>query len=114
MNPWIILAAVLALGAGLTGAYIKGGHDKENSILAEQKRQDELVQKVQTSIATSVAAIEVKNVTIKQRMEREIVEKTVFRDCKSGPDLVRQYNAIATGSSEPAGDSELPAASPAG
>lgn len=118
LNPWLILAALAAL-AGITGgAYLKGRGDGAAVVIAKQARDDEVrmetLQLAQQGAAEAIAAIEVKNVTIKQRMEREIVEKPVFSDCKSGPDLVRQYNAIATGSPDTVADSELPAAGPAG
>ena len=110
-SPWLILAAVVALGASHTYAYVKGGTARENSILAEQQRQDELVQKIQQSTAQQIAAIEVKHVTVRQQLETQIREKPVYRDCIADQRVLDTVNEAITG--HPAsGNSELPAASP--
>lgn len=101
-NPWLILAAVLALGASHTWAYVKGGTARENLILAEQKRQDELVAKVQQSTAQAIAAIEVKHVTVRQQLETEIREKPVYRDCIADDRVFELVNQAITGA-EPVG-----------
>jgi len=50
-----------------------------------------------------------------QRIERETIEKPVFRDCRSGADAVRLLNSAAGHDSiEPADKGELPASAPAG
>lgn len=106
-NPWVLLAAVLALGASHTYAYVKGGTSRENSILAEQKRQDELVQKIQQSTAQQLAQIEIVNKTIYQRATREVIEKPVYRDCHHDADTLGMLNSALTNtaSAESTGDS---------
>lgn len=96
-NPWLLLAAVLALGASHTFAYVKGGTARENSMLAEQKRQDELVQKIQQSTAQQIAAIEVKHVTVRQQLETEIREKPVYRDCVADDRVLQLVNEAIAG-----------------
>jgi hypothetical protein len=110
LNPWLILAAVLALGASHTLAYVKGGTSRENSILAEQKRQDELVQKIQQSTAQQLAQIEIVNKTIYQRATREVIEKPVYRDCHHDADTLGMLNHALTNTAppEPARDSVVP------
>jgi hypothetical protein len=102
-NPWLLLAAVLALGASHTFAYVKGGISRENSILAEQKRQDELVAKVQQSTAQAIAAIEVKHVTVRQQLETEIREKPVYRDCTADDRVLELVNQAITGTESASG-----------
>lgn len=111
LNPWLILAAVLALGASHTFAYVKGGTARENSILAEQKRQDELVEKVQQSTAQAIAAIEVKHVTVRQQLETEIREKPVYRDCVASDRVLELVNQAITGAESLSGG-ELPGTVP--
>jgi hypothetical protein len=105
-NPWLILATVVALGASHTIAYVKGGAARENSILAEQQRQDELVQKIQQSTAQQIAAIEVKHVTVRQQLETEIREKPVYRDCIADDRVLELVNQAITGT-ESAGRSVM-------
>lgn len=116
LNPWLIMAAVLALGASHTFAYVKGGTARENSILAEQKRQDELVQKIEQSTAKQIAQIEVVNKTIYQRATREVIEKPVYRDCRHDADTLGMLNhALSnTAPAEPAGDGGVSGTDPTG
>ena len=97
LNPWLILAAVIALGASHTFAFVKGGTARENSILAEQRRQDELIQKIQQTTAQQIAAIEVKHVTVRQQLETEIREKPVYRDCVASDRVLDLVNQAITG-----------------
>lgn len=114
LNPWLILAAVLALGASHTFAYVKGGAAREDSILAEQKRQDELVQKIERTNAQQIAQIEVVNKTIYQRATREVIEKPVYRDCRHDGDTLGMLNHALTNTApaEPARDSGVPGTDP--
>lgn len=95
MNPYLILAALIAVGSMTGYSYYLGGKHKANAIAAEQKRQDELVAKVQQSTADAIAQIRVTNRTIRQEVQREIVEKPVFRDCRSGDASLQLYNTAA-------------------
>lgn len=95
-TAWLILAAGVAGSAA--GWTVHGWkHD------AQLLREEQIVQKAQEGAAKEIAKIEVKNVTIKQKLEREIHEKPVYRDCKHTPDGLRLINDALTGS----GDSEL-------
>jgi hypothetical protein len=75
--------------------------------IAAQARQDAAVQAMTEAAAKAIARIEVKNVTIRQRLETEIREKPVYRDCRMDADGLRLVNEAITGTA-PAGDRELP------
>lgn len=107
LSPWLLLSALLALGASHTFAYVKGGSAKENSILAEQKRQDDLLAKFQQSTADAISQIKVKNVTVRQETEREIVHLPA--DCVAPDRLLELTNEAITGNPAVSA-SELPAA----
>lgn len=110
--------AFVALAVCLACVFVGYRHGKEvmkgkwdASTVASREAQD----KALSAAADRIAQITVKNQTIVQRIERETIEKPVFRDCRSGADAVRLLNSAAGhGSVEPAGQSELPASSPAG
>lgn len=111
MNPYVLLAA-LAL---IVGSYVYGRYDGRQ---IEQAKQDRAVQAVeeasdamQKKAAEAISNIEIHNKTIRAEVQREIVEKPVYRDCVADPDILRSINA-AKGRSESAGDSELPGAPP--
>lgn len=112
-SPWVILAAVLAL-AGISGwSYFKGRSDGSDAVIARQARDDEIrfetLQLAQQAAAEEIAKIEVKNVTIRQRLETQIRDKPVYRDCIADQRVLDTVNEAITGDFT-AGPGELPAA----
>lgn len=121
INPYAALALVLAWGASVAGAAHWAYGAGKDSELATQAREERAVQ-VATDAAAQAAAqaiakIEVKHVTVRSALEREIQTREVFRDCRSGADAVRLLNTtpgVAKAASAPApGSGELPRAGPA-
>jgi hypothetical protein len=112
-NPWLFVILGVAVAAGMAGAYVKGRSDGRAVIIASQAREDQIrmetLQLAQLAAAEEIAKIEVKNVTIRQKLETEIREKPVYRDCAADQRVLDTVNEAITGS--PAADSgELPAA----
>jgi hypothetical protein len=115
INPYFLLVLVIAWGGSVAGAFFYGegiGRDME---IATQSREDKVAQLSRESAAEAVAKavplIQVKNTTIRQTLEKEIHERPVFRDCRSGPDAVRMLNdtvGAAPAASAP-GTGQLPA-----
>lgn len=69
----------------------------------------------QQGAADAISKIEVRNVTVRQALQREIIEKPVFRDCRSGPAAVQLLNrAAGIEPVEPAGSGVMPAAAEPG
>ena len=108
---WV--ASIAAAGWWAYGA----GKDSE---LAIQAREDRTAVIATESAASAAAAainkIEVKHVTVRQQLEREVIDRPVYRDCRSGPDAVSLFNsAIPASATEPGpGGGELPATDAAG
>lgn len=97
MNPYILLGGLVAFLAAVGGAYFQGRSDGFDKCEAASAR-DERVAQIATAAAADAAAsaisrIEVKNATIRQTLEREIIEKPVYRDCRSGMDIVGVFNS---------------------
>ena len=86
MNPWLILAGVLALAGAVGGGYVKGAKDNEAEHLriaqAEEKARKEALQ----AAAMEVAKIDVKNVTIQGKVVEHIRTETVYSECRHSPD----------------------------
>lgn len=113
-NPWLILAVVLAFGAATGAAYYKGGVDKENSMLAQQKRDDDIETHTFNAAMTGAAAVIAKNrannTIIKQTLEKTI-EHDYDPNCRSSDDGMRAVNdALANRKSQPADPSGVPRA----
>lgn len=69
-----------------------------------------------SAAAAAISRIEVRNVTVRQTLEREIRTHTVYAECRHSPDGLRAVNAAlgAEQQPEPAGGGQLPAAAAAG
>ena len=113
MNPWIIIAALLAVA----GAFFYGEHTGAAGEIAKQAKLDNVIQKVteaaQTGAATAIAANKPINQTIVQKATREVQTNTVYRDCLNTAGQLRNINQALTGAAQPAGDSQLPSPGPA-
>jgi hypothetical protein len=103
MNPWLILAAAIAL-AGLTGgAYWQGRKDGAAGEVATQVREERAAVIASDAAASAIAAaipkITVKHQTVRQELEREIQTRDVYRNvaCDTGPDSLRRYNSTLAG-----------------
>jgi multidrug efflux pump subunit AcrA (membrane-fusion protein) len=97
LNPWLLLAALSITLAAFGGGYLKGSADSE----AKQAKQDLLIQQtamvMQRAAAEEIAKIKIKNTTIKQEIQREVLEKPVYRDCRHDPSGVRLINSALDG-----------------
>lgn len=93
LNPWVILAAVVALG----GSYAWGRHDGGKMAAADQAERAALVAEVearaQKGAAEEIAKLTVQQVTIKQRVERTVREVPVYRDCRHDGRVMLDLNA---------------------
>lgn len=118
MNPYVILALVIAWGGSLAGTgWVAFGLGQDSEIAGQAR--DEAVRKqtfdaAQQGAAAAIAANKPINRTIVQRAEKEIYENTVYRDCRVPASGVQLANEAITGRKpEPAGGSKLPGAEPA-
>jgi hypothetical protein len=114
VNPWALLGIVLAVGAMVGGAYMRGLDDGENKIVAQQAREDAIAQKaVDAAIgaaADAISKIKVQHRTVQQEVQREVAERVVYRECLHSPDGLRNINAALTGaaSASAAGSGVMP------
>lgn len=110
-RAWLILGALLVGAIG--GAYVKGRSDGRALEFAERATMDEVARVAREAAmegaAEKIAQIEVRNVTIRQKLETEIREKPVYRDCLADRRVLDTVNEAITGNSA-AGSGELPAA----
>lgn len=112
MNPYALLAAGLLWVASLAGTaawFYGAGRDSEKADQAEIDRaRAETREAAQQGAAAAISQIEIKHTTIRQRVETQIREKPVYRDCRHEPGVLLDINEAITGRREPAGGSELP------
>lgn len=109
LNPTVLLTLLASTLASAGAAFFFGMSVQKDRSVAQEARDKQVAEIASKAAASAINKIEVRHVTVQNKVEREIVEKPVFRDCKSGPDLVRDFNSTIAGP-DGAADRELPAA----
>lgn len=110
INPWIIVAVLLAiLGAGAGGFKLGADHE-----VASQARNDEQIKKVEDAViaanATAIAQIKPRYTTIQGKLEKQYETNTVYRDCKLDPVGMQLVNQALAGGAEAPSGGKLPEA----
>ena len=118
-RPYAYFAVAAALAVMIGAAYLRGREDGRDSQQAQVAREASLVAVTRAvalrSAAEAIAQIQVTHSTIRQAVEREIVEKAVYRDeCKHSDRVMQLINAALAGTNVAAADRELPSADAAG
>jgi hypothetical protein len=111
---WLIGA--LAIVAAVGGAYWQGRQDGRDIELAEAARDEQVADIASRAAADAVAVglsnLKVINRTIQNEVQRDVIEKPVYRDvaCRHDADSLQRVNAALTGAyaAGPAGASQLP------
>ena len=89
--PWLILGWVLSVGAASAGSYFYAWNAS-----AEQCELDSLRigraaaaarDKAIEAAAQEIAKIDIRHTTINRKVEREIVEKPVYKECRHSPEV---------------------------
>lgn len=112
MNPYLIIAALVAVLAAGAGGFKLGADHEVAAQAREDKHVAAAVEAANTASAKAIAGIKVKNTTIRQELEREIRTNTIYAECKHSPGGLQRVNE-ALGRPEPAGDRKLPGSQPA-
>ncbi len=114
INPWVIVAALAALGLSYGSGYFNGARHRADEIEAQIGRDAAVAARVeeaaQAGAAKAIAKIEMKTVNIRGKTEKIIEQVPVLRDC-TAPDSLRELTDEAL-AGKSAGDSELPGANP--
>ena len=121
MNPYILLA-LFAAWAGSVGAAGWWAHNAGRDQCIAESVRDEAVAQIASEAAASAAAaaisqIKVTNRTIQNEVQRDVIEKPVYRDagCRHDADSLQRINAALAGTRpEPAGGGLVPRPDAAG
>lgn len=112
MNPYLIIAALLAVLSAGAGGFKLGADHEIASQAREQKHIADAIAAATAAAAEEISKIRVVNTTIQNEVQREIRTNTVYADCKHSDDGLRILNGAITGGVT-TGDRKLPAAHPA-
>lgn len=111
MNPWLIVAFLVALLAAGAGGFRLGADHEVAAQAREQNHIAEAVDAATTVSANAIAALKVKSTTITNEVQREVRTNTVYTDCKLTPIGLQLANqALSPDSSITLGSGKLPKA----
>lgn len=109
---WLLLAAGIAWAGSGGAAYLAGRSDGRALEQAAAAREGDIEQRATAAAsraaAEAIAAIEIRHVTVRQRVETEIRDRPVYRDCQHADRVLDDINEAITG--QPARGRQLPAA----
>jgi uncharacterized membrane protein YbhN (UPF0104 family) len=77
------VGGVVALVLSVGGTYIYDGHDDRAIEIAAQAKAEAVATRIATKTAEQFAAIEIKHITVKQRVETEIRREPVYSACRN-------------------------------
>ena len=114
MFPYLILAAVLAIGAAGVGGYFKGSTDAENKAKAEYAKQldgviaqhnkDSLSDMQEAAaMATREAQAKTRTIYVRSQADEAVRQKPAAVDCNLTPDRYRVLLSVVAAAN---GDSE--------
>lgn len=104
----VTIALVVSHGAVAYWQYGQGKDSCEAAAAREERIAKIAYDKAQEGVAGEIAKMEIKHVTIKQRVERETREVPVYRDCRHSPGGMLGVNQALSGKPVSPGNSELP------
>ncbi len=112
MNPYFLLAAVIAWGASVAGAFFYGEGVGKDSEIATQARENKVAlvasEAAASAAANAISKLEVKHAVIRQKAETVIREVPVYRDCSHDNRVLDAINQAR--GYEPAGSGVVPSA----
>lgn len=98
MNPYLIVAALLAILAAGAGGFRLGADHEVAAQARSDKHITEAVTAAADASAKAIAALKVKSTTIQSKVQHEIQTHTIYRDCKLPADGLQLANqALAPG-----------------
>lgn len=108
MNPYVLLAVLIAWGASIAGTgWVSFGLGKDSELAGQAKIKqaiEETKEAAQQGAAAAIAANRPINQTIVQKVQREVQTNTVYADCRVPASGVQLANQALTGrQAEPAG-----------
>lgn len=109
-NPYTLIAIGLALAASHGFVGWKSYHLGQDNIIATQAKEATIEERTRAAalaaVSEEIGKIKVKNVYTTQRLERETVEKPVYRDCVHDDAAFSLLNDALTAPEDRAADAD--------
>lgn len=93
----IVAGILIALGLAFGAGYSVKATECENTALLIEKASLQASNRATEASTKAIAKIRTTQTTIKQEVQREIIEKPVYRDCLHDDGVVRNINSALSG-----------------
>lgn len=110
LNPWVLLGLIAVVAATYLTGYMNGKGQAADERLRLESVALRAANAAQAAAAAEIAKIEIRHTTIKQKVQRETIEKPVYRDCRHSPDGLQLVNQALGHTTSRPGDRQLPGA----
>lgn len=101
LNPWAILALLGMMAGGFISGELHGRKSAKEHIEALKAHDAELIQSAtkesERVTVAAISTIQVQHVTVRQTLEKQIVDRPVYRECRNDDDVLQIINQAITG-----------------
>jgi shikimate 5-dehydrogenase len=108
LNPWLLLAAGLALAGAVGGAYVKGRADGRAVEIAQRVTLEEVARVARDAAmegaAEKIAEITINHTTIRQKAEVVTRENKIYVECINQPEMIKLLDQARANKSETLGE----------
>lgn len=100
LSPWLIIAwlvslAAVAAGSGLYAWGARGDKCELDGLRIEQAATSARDAAIEAA-SEAIAGISVKHTTINRKVEREVVERAVYKECRHTPEMLEAIREAMT------------------
>lgn len=100
INPWLVVAwlaslAIVGAGAGLYAWNARADKCELDALRIDQAATAARDAAIKAA-ADAIAGIDIKHTTINRRVEREVIEKPVYKECRHTPEMMETITEAMT------------------
>lgn len=108
LNPWLLLVALCTTLAAFGSGYLKGSADSKSKQVEQALLIEQASRKAQEAAAEAISQIKIEHKTIQRRVEREVLEKPVYRACSHDDDSLQLINSALANKPNGSANLKLP------
>lgn len=100
LNPWIVVGWLVSLAVAAGGAGLYAWNARADKCELDALRIDQAATAARDAAidaaAKAIAGIDIKHTTINRRVEREVIEKPVYKECRHTPEMMETIKEAMT------------------
>lgn len=100
INPWVVVAWLVSLAIASGGAYWYAWDARSDKCELDGLRIDKAATAARDAAidaaSKAIAGIDIKHTTINRKVEREVIEKPVYKECRHTPEMFETIKEAMT------------------